>query len=119
LSVIVNFSTCMFVSKYMKNLPNVLYRYRFSEVSLQFYLEQKGKIGFISTPLSIYRQHEKGCWTGANITEKLKQRYLVRKNAYAICASKYKKKLWKILRKEYKNYILNKYFYFLKNLMTK
>lgn len=114
LSVIINLSTCMFISKYMKNLPNVLYRYRFSEVSLQFYLEQKGKIGFISTPLSVYRQNKNGCWTGANITDKLKQRYLVRKNAYAICASKYKKSIGKFLREEHKKYILNKYFYFFK-----
>ena len=116
LSLIINLSTCMFISKYMKNLPGILYKYRFSEIALQFYLEQKGKIGFISTPLSIYRKNKGGFFSGADIVDQQKQRYLVRQNAYMVCASEYKKDLKKIVKTEYKKYILNKYSHFFKKI---
>lgn len=110
LSIIINLSACMFISEYMKNLPESLYKYRFSEIALQFYLEQKGKIGFISTPLSVYRKHKLGFWSGASVSDKLKQMYLVRENAYTVCASEYKKSLKKLAKEAYKKYILNKVF---------
>jgi hypothetical protein len=118
LSLIINLSTCMFISEYIKNLPEILYKYRFSEVALQFYLEQKGKIGFISTPLSVYRKNKGGFFTGADVINQLKQRYLVRQNAYMVCVSEYKKDLKKIVSKEYKRYILNKYFSLFKKIFT-
>lgn len=123
LSLIINFSTCMFISHYMKNLPEILYKHRFSEISLQFYLEQKGKIGFISSPLSIYRYNKNGVWSGSNINEKIKQKYLVRRNAYKVCANQYKKDLKKHCEKELKLYILTKcrfynLIYFVKNFFS-
>ncbi len=118
LSLIINLSTCMFISEYMKNLPEILYKYRFSEVALQFYLEQKGKIGFISTPLSVYRKNKGGFFTGADVINQLKQRYLVRQNAYMVCANEYKKDLKKIVKKEYKRYILHKYFSLFKKIFV-
>lgn len=73
LNLIGNFSCCMFVAKYMKALPDVLFKTRFNEISLWFHLEQKGKIGFINTPLSVYRQYVGGVWSGADKRKQLEQ----------------------------------------------
>ena len=102
LNLIGNFSCCMFISKYMKNLPDILYMPRLNEIGLWFYLEQKGKIGYINTPLSIYRQHANGVWTGADRRKQLEQGLVVRETALAVCADKYKSELQNIINKEYK-----------------
>ena len=101
LNLMGNFSCCMFVSKHMKKLPEILYKYRLNEIALSFYLEQKGKIGFISEPLSVYRQHVNGVWTGADKINRLKSGLQCRQTAYAVCRDKYKKQLKKIIEEQY------------------
>ena len=101
LNLMGNFSCCMFVSKHMKNLPDILYKTRLNEIALSFYLEQKGKIGFISTPLSVYRQHVNGVWTGADKINRLKSGLQCRQTAYEVCRNKYKKQLKKIIDEQY------------------
>lgn len=102
LNIIGNFSCCMFKSEYMKNLPEILFKYRFSEIPLSFYLERKGKIGFISTPLSVYRQHTNGVWTGASRRQQLEQALKVRQITLEVCANKYKKDIQRIIDEQYK-----------------
>lgn len=100
-NLVVNFSCCMFKSEYMKNLPDILYTERLSEIALSFYLEQKGKLGFISTPLSVYRVHEKGTWSGSELQEKLESGLICRQTALAVCAEKYKARLQEIIDVKY------------------
>ncbi len=107
LSLIVNFSCCMFIGKIMRSLPEVLYQTRFSEIPLAFYLEQKGKIGFINRPLSVYRQHENGVWTGADKEKQLLSGLKCRETAMKVCAGKYKSELQRIIDENYKYHFKN------------
>ena len=93
LSLIGNFSCCMFLSKYLKHLPNILFQYRFSEIPLSLYLEKKGYIGFMKNSLSVYRQHDGSVWTGASKFSQIEQGLKVREIAYQVCDNKYKSRL--------------------------
>lgn len=101
LSLIVNFSCCMYRTDMLKKLPEVLYDGRLSEISLAFYLEKFGKIGFISTPLSVYRQHVNGVWSGTDRRKQLQSGLQCRQTAHEICRNKYKKQLKKIIDEQY------------------
>ena len=71
MNLIANFSSCMFKTTAMQNLPERLYEARFNEIALAFHLEQEGKIGFINEILSVYRQHPHGVWTGSDKRKQL------------------------------------------------
>lgn len=101
LSLIVNFSCCMFKTDLLKKLPEILYKDRLSEISLAFYLEKFGKIGFMSTPLSVYRQHASGVWSGADRKKQLQSGLQCRQTAYEVCRDKYKPQLKKIIDEQY------------------
>ena len=101
LNLIGNFSCCMFVTKYMKELPSIMFTGRLNEISVSFYLEQKGYIGFISTPLSVYNQHENGVWTGATRQSQLESGLKARQVAAEVCAKKYKPILRKIIKEQF------------------
>ena len=101
LNLMGNFSCCMFRGEYMKKLPAIMFTGRLNEIALSFYLEQKGKIGYISTPLSVYRQQENGVWSGANKLDRLKSGLKARQVALAVCANKYKPELKKIIDEQY------------------
>ncbi len=101
LSLIINFSCTMFRRKYLLNMPEVIYEKRLSEISLALYLEKMGKIGYISTPLSVYRQNNGGVWSGASRLDKLKQGLASRQTVMKVCAPKYKKALQKIIDEHY------------------
>ena len=45
-------------------LPPLLYSLRLSEITLAFYLEQKGPLGYIPQVTSVYRKHDFGVWHG-------------------------------------------------------
>lgn len=97
-----NFSCCMFRTKLMKNLPAVLYSTRINEISLSFYLVNYGKIGYISEPLSVYRQHVSGVWTGADEAKQLESGMKCRLAALSVCQDKFKKRLQRIIDEKYK-----------------
>ena len=101
LNLIGNFSCCMFISEYMKKLPQIIFNPRLNEISLWFYLEKKGKIGYINTPLSVYRQHANGVWSGADRVKQLQQGLEIRQIAYTLARKQYKNKLLNIIKKDY------------------
>ena len=108
----------MFISKYMKKLPQILFNSRLNEISLWFYLEQKGKIGYINTPMSVYRQHANGVWTGCSKRQQINQGISCIQITKEICDTKYKKFMKEYINK--KNFELKKlrdYDYY-KNLPT-
>lgn len=100
-SLIVNFLCCLFRGDLMRNLPDILYKHRFSEIPLAFYLEQKGSIGYISTPLSVYRQHNNGYWSGATRDNQLTEALLCRQTALIIADIRFKEKLAYMIEHNY------------------
>lgn len=101
LNLIGNFSCVMFRKKYLQSLPDVMFKTRLNEIAISFYMVQKGKIGFMEQPLSVYRMREDSVWTGAKMINKLKQGLTCRQMSLAVCADKYKPTLQKIIDEQY------------------
>lgn len=101
-NLIGNFSCCMFRTKYMKKLPEILYQERLSEIPLAFYLDKFGKIGFMPSIMSVYRQHENGVWSGAQINNKFQQWLKIREICKKVCRKKYIKYFDKIIEEKKK-----------------
>ncbi len=97
LSLPVTFSCCMFDSKILKNIPEILYEGRLSEIGLFFYFEKFSKIGYIPQAMTVYRQHKGSVWSGASEEDKKRQKIRVREVALAVCRKEYKKTLEKII----------------------
>ena len=89
ISLIINFSCCLFRKDLLLALPQKLCENRLSEIALAFYLERFGLIGFIQEPLSVYRMHGQGTWAGADRLHKLRQKRLCREAAMAVCLPEY------------------------------
>jgi glycosyltransferase involved in cell wall biosynthesis len=101
MNLIANFSCCFFKTSIMKSLPEILFKDRFNEIALAFYIEQKGKIGFIPKSMTVYRIHEHGIWSAANEKYKLESGLACRKTAYAVCRRKYRKAIEFIIKEKY------------------
>lgn len=101
LNLIVNFSCCMFITKYMQQLPEILYSLRLSEIPLAFYLEQKGPIGYIPHIDSVYRKLSTSVWHGGTNQQKFRASFEIRKLTLHIADRKYKKLLFELIRKQY------------------
>ena len=70
---ICNFSCSMFHARYIRNLPDVAYEGRLSEITVAFYMVQIGPIGYIDECLSDYRIHANGVFAGATSIEQTRQ----------------------------------------------
>lgn len=103
LNLIANFSCCFFISYFLKTLPPTLYGGRFNEIALAFYIEQKGRIGFIDKCMTVYRIHENGVWSAANEEYKRKSSIECREEAFKVCRGKYKKALAAAIEQKCKN----------------
>lgn len=90
LNLIVNLSCCMFRSEIMKNLPEVLYHPRLSEIALAFYHDRLGGIGFLPEVMSTYRMNDKSVWTGASTISKHQQAIDVRECALRVARPVYR-----------------------------
>lgn len=88
-SVILNFSSCIFRASALRELPEVLWSYRLSEIALAYYLEQKGPIGYLPEPMSVYRQHGTSVFTGAGFVDRRRQEVACREIARQVCDPKY------------------------------
>jgi len=84
LNLIVNFSSCLFKTGLMKQLPTQLYEKRLSEIALAFHLEKHGSLGFLPEVLSAYRQHPNGVWSGNELKKRLEDEMDVRKVAKTV-----------------------------------
>ncbi len=94
---IANFSSCMFRTKVIQNIPDCIYENRINEIVLAMYLEKIGKIGYIPDLLSVYRMHGNGTWTGMNDDQKQYHALDIRKKLLQICDEKYKHTVLKIV----------------------
>jgi len=90
LNLIANFSSTMFRSDIVKTLPDAVYHPRLNEITLAFYLEQIGGIGFIPEVMSTYRLNEKSVWTGASALSRHMQAIEIRKAALRLARPVYR-----------------------------
>lgn len=90
ISLLVNFSCCMFRRDLLQNMPEIIYKERLSEIALAFYLLRFGKIGYLDTAMSTYRIHGNGTFSGATYIEKRQQERFCREVAMEVCAPEYK-----------------------------
>ena len=89
LNLIANFSSTMFRRDIMVDLPEIVFSPRFNEISLSFYLDRLGKIGFIDKVMGTYRLNPESAWTGASRISKLEQSIAIRKSALAVAKAEY------------------------------
>ena len=73
----------------MVDLPEIVFSPRFNEISLSFYLDRLGKIGFIDKVMGTYRLNPESAWTGASRISKLEQSIAIRKSALAVAKAEY------------------------------
>lgn len=97
LNLIANFSCCFLRASYLKGLPSILYEGRFNEIALAFYIEKKGKIGYIGKDMTVYRIHGGGVWSAADNEYKLNSGRSCRMMAYEVSREKYKEQLKRII----------------------
>ena len=89
ISLIINFSCCMFRAESLKRLPESLYEHRISEIAVSFYLESLGPIGFIAEEQTVYNQHPGGVGSGADPLSRLRQRRFCREAAMKVCSRRW------------------------------
>lgn len=61
-NVIGNFSTCMYRAASLRLIPPSLFRLKAYDWALHIILGQFGPIGFLQSPMSVYRIHPGGTW---------------------------------------------------------
>ncbi|ADK79809.1 glycosyltransferase [Sediminispirochaeta smaragdinae] len=105
MNLIGNFSCCLFRSDILKRLPLLVFKERINEIAVAFFCEQFGPIGFIKEPMSVYRQHSNGLWSGADKRKQSEESFRIRKIVLEIAADRYKKQIKDLLDKHY-NYEL-------------
>ncbi|WP_082926215.1 glycosyltransferase [Cupriavidus sp. D384] len=70
-NLIGNFSTCMYRTAALKRLPPALFDLRAYDWAVNIVMGRFGLIGFLNTPLSIYRIHGAGTWSLLTHRQKL------------------------------------------------
>ena len=90
LNLIANFSSTMFRRRIMLEIPSMVFEPRFNEITLSFYLDRLGKIGFIDRIMSVYRLNSSGAWTGAGRAAQLKEAVAIRQSALRIARPVYR-----------------------------
>lgn len=70
-NLIGNFSTCMYRTEALKKLPPALFDLRAYDWAVNIVMGRYGLIGFLNTPMSIYRIHGAGTWSLLSHRQKL------------------------------------------------
>lgn len=93
LNPIINLSCAMFRSRTLKSLPDYMFHPRLSELTLGFYIDRIGEIGFVDCLMSVYRKHAGSVWTGASEESKLVQAIQIREAALNVARPEYRNKI--------------------------
>ena len=96
-NLIANFSSCMFKGDIVRGFPDILYSVRFNEIACAFYIEQKGPIGFLSEPMSVYRIHDHGVWSACDRVKQIESSIKAREVALAVSAPRYQERMRSII----------------------
>lgn len=70
-NVVGNFSTCLYRTAALKDLPDAVFDVKSYDWIINIMVARFSLIGFINTPLSVYRLHSSGTWSGASRKDKL------------------------------------------------
>lgn len=101
LNLIANFSSCLLRTDLVNKLPDALFKGRFNEIAMAFFLERHGPVGFLNDPLSIYHMHQNGVWTGSSRRDQLQSGLIARKAALEVAAPQYKQALSAIIERDF------------------
>lgn len=101
LNLIANFSSCIFRRDVLDRMPDLLFKERFNEIAVAFWIERQGKIGFLPKFMTSYRIHSRGTWSGANEISRLKSGLSCRKTAIEVCRRRYRKRLGEIIEHDF------------------
>ena len=72
-NIVGNFSTCMYRKSALDNLPQALYETTSYDWIINICIARASLIGFLETPMSVYRLHTSGTWTQKSNVEKLQE----------------------------------------------
>jgi glycosyltransferase involved in cell wall biosynthesis len=84
MNLIGNLSSCVFRRSILEKLSENQSLTRITEMALAFHFDKYGPIGFISEPLSTYRQHPGGLWSGSDPRSQKGMKIVARKNLLKI-----------------------------------
>jgi len=101
MNLIANMSSCFLGGDIARSLPERMFQGRFNEIALAFHYEQRGKIGFIAEPMSIYHQHSGGVWTGSSREEQLRSGLETRRMVLDVADPKYHREIHAIMEEKY------------------
>ena len=72
-NIVGNFSTCMYRKAAIDALPQALYETTSYDWIINISVAKNSFIGFLETPMSVYRLHASGIWSQKTTAEKLQQ----------------------------------------------
>ena len=77
-NMIGNFSTCMYRLASLRSVPENLYDGTAYDWGVNISVARNALIGFLHTPFSVYRVHDKGTWNGQDglVIKRKKTRFL-------------------------------------------
>ncbi|MEE4377976.1 MAG: glycosyltransferase [Candidatus Competibacteraceae bacterium] len=101
MNLIANYSACVFKKSILMELPDYAFSVRLNEIAMAFYCERFGEIGYLEQPMSVYRQHAGGLWTGKNKIDQLKSGLIGRKLAYKLASHQYRPLIKKRIEMDY------------------
>lgn len=101
MNLIVNFSSCLFRADLLRKLPYTAYHHRLSEITVAFFMEQFGPIGYIEKPLTVYRHHGAGTWSGLSTPDKLRSAMQIRQIVKQVAQPKYRSQIEAIIQNKY------------------
>lgn len=102
MNLIANFSSCMIRTCLSRNFPNLMFRDRFNEIAMAFFLERQGSIGFIKEEMSIYHQHAGGVWTGLSREAQLRAGLAVREVVFEVADERHLENIEAIIEERYR-----------------
>lgn len=102
MNLIANFSSCMLPTCLAKCFPDVMFRERFNEIAMAFFLERTGAIGFIKEEMSIYHQHAAGVWTGLSQIAQLQAGLSVREVVLDVAHPRHAAAITSIIEERYR-----------------
>jgi glycosyltransferase involved in cell wall biosynthesis len=70
-NIIGNFSTCMYRLEALRGLPERLFHGTVYDWGVNLAIGRSALIGFLHTPLSVYRVHEQGTWSGMTSNQQI------------------------------------------------
>ena len=79
LNLVVNFTSCMFRTDLLRNMPERAFFPRLSEITVSFMALKYGRIGFNNTSLNVWRNHAGSLWFGKSKLQQLKDACEIRK----------------------------------------